>query len=401
MIWRSAVTLVNARVAGVDGVASSIRFTTRILALDEPPKAGDVVVDVDGAFVLPGFVNAHDHLELNHYGRRKYRERYGNVSEWIADMGPRLSSDPAIRAGRRTPLRDRLFIGMLKNLLSGVTTVAHHNPFYRELRREAPIRVLKRYGWAHSFDLQQAPSGANGERGGDVHRRFRATRSTEPFFVHLAEGVDGRARGEFDRLKAEGCLAANTVIVHGVAIDEGGWTDVGRAGASIVWCPGSNTFLFGQTLDVARAAATASILLGTDSRLTGARDLLDELRIAGECSTVPRHRLLPMITTAAADAIRQPQLGRLTVGAPADLVVVPPVAGNPVDSLFASARRDLALVVASGRPLVGAESFAPAFAARAGGSRPIAVDGARRLCDPLLARRIAGCTIVEPGVAAA
>src|SRR3954447_27047566 len=130
MIWRRPVTLVNARVVTPGGDAASVRFGARILGIDERPRAGDRVVDLNGAIVFPGLINAHDHLELNHYGRLKFRDRYVNVSAWVDDMRPRLKSDGGIRAGRSHALRHRLFIGGLKNLLSGVTTVAHHNPLY-------------------------------------------------------------------------------------------------------------------------------------------------------------------------------------------------------------------------------------------------------------------------------
>jgi cytosine/adenosine deaminase-related metal-dependent hydrolase len=67
--WRRPIAFVNARVAAENGDADAIRFGSRVLAIGERPKRGDVVVDLDGAMVLPGLVNAHDHLELNHYGR--------------------------------------------------------------------------------------------------------------------------------------------------------------------------------------------------------------------------------------------------------------------------------------------------------------------------------------------
>ena len=167
MIWARPVSLINARVEADGGTATSIRFSSRVLSIGERSKHGDTIVDLQGGFVLPGLVNAHDHLELNHYGRIKGHDRYENASGWIADMGPRLADDPAIRTGRAHPLIERLFIGGLKNLLAGVTTVAHHNPFYQELRRTMPIRVLRRYGWAHSFLLETRPAGARGEPGGD------------------------------------------------------------------------------------------------------------------------------------------------------------------------------------------------------------------------------------------
>ena len=106
-LWSNAVSFVNARVAplGSDApIAPSIRFSSRVLSIGERPKPHDTVVNLRGAIVLPGLINAHDHLELNHYGRLKGRDRYENASGWIADIRPRLSADPTIRDGRAHPL---------------------------------------------------------------------------------------------------------------------------------------------------------------------------------------------------------------------------------------------------------------------------------------------------------
>lgn len=406
MIWAKAVSLVNARVAAEGGIADSIRFSSRVLSIGERPRRGDTVVDLEGGFVLPGLINAHDHLELNHYGRLKCRDRYANASDWITDMTTRLANDQAIRAGRAFPLTDRLFIGGLKNLLAGVTTVAHHNPFYPELRRTMPIRVVRRYGWAHSFLLEGRPAGARGEPGGDVAARWRATPSDAPFMVHLAEGVDAAAREELPRLEALGCLETNIVIVHGVAIDGNGWRRVARAGAGLVWCPASNVFLFGETARVHELIAGAdgarvSVALGTDSRVTGSRDLLDELRAARESAPLSPAALFRMVTCDAAALLRQSRAGRLAVGAPADLMVIPPRADEPGAALLQTARRDVRLVTVSGRPLIGDSEFAAVFLARKVSSRPLDVDAVRKIADSGLVRRIAGCPIAEPGVSAA
>jgi cytosine/adenosine deaminase-related metal-dependent hydrolase len=406
VIWASAVSLVNARVAAGDRIADSIRFSSRVLSIGERPKRGDTVVDLQGSFVLPGLVNAHDHLELNHYGRIKGRDRYENASGWIADMGQRLSSDPAIRRGREHPLIERLFIGGLKNLLAGVTTVAHHNPFYAEMRRTMPIRVVRRYGWAHSFFLEKRPAGARGEPGGDVAARWQTTSPDAPFFVHLAEGIDDDARGELPRLEALGCLKPNTVIVHGLAIDENGWRRVARTGAGLVWCPASNAFLFGETALVGALIdgadeARVTVALGTDSRVTGSRDLLDELREARAALPVAPHLLLRMVTSEAAKLLRQNRAGRLTIGAPADVVVIPALAGDPGAALLQATRRDVRLVIVDGRPLIGDPDFAAVFKARRVTARPLRVDTRPKLGESGLVRRIAGCPIAEPGVSAA
>src|SRR5438552_77484 len=233
-----------------------------------------------------------------------------------------------MREQRSHPLVERLFIGALKNLLAGVTMVAHHNPFYAELRRTMPIRVVRRYGWAHSFELEHQPAGARGEPGGEIAARWRATPADAPFMVHLAEGIDAEARGELPRLEALGCLKPNTVIVHGVAIDGNGWRRVARAGAGLVWCPASNAFLFGRTAAIRdlldQNGHAPTVALGTDSRVTGSRDLLDELRAARAAAPVSEEELLAMVTTSAAALLRQPRAGRIAIGGPADLTVLPP-----------------------------------------------------------------------------
>lgn len=397
MIWGRVVTLTNVQTLG------TIRFGSRVRAIGEPPRPGDTVIDTDGAFVLPGLINAHDHLELNHFGRVKGRERYTNAIEWIEDMRPRLNDDATIREARRLPLTERLFAGALKNLLAGTTTVAHHNPYYRELRRTMPIRVLRRYGWAHSFAMEGAPSGAGGEAGGSVEQRWRRTAADVPFIVHLAEGVDDAARAELPRLAALGCLAPNTIAVHGVAIDAAGFRQMAASGAGLVWCPASNAFLFGRTASIrvfmdGDRARSGAVALGTDSRLTGAADLLEELRVARATGCASADELLAMVTTTAARMLRLPHAGRLAVGSPADLIVVPPLAPTAADSMLESARRNIRLVMVGGRPMIGDPGFALAFRARGNAARRLVLDDAAKLVDSGLARRIAGCPIREPGV---
>ena len=206
-MFAQPVALRQAQVVTDRGIATALRYGTTVLSVDTAPRPGDHVVDLDNAVVLPGLINAHDHLELNHYGRLKCRPVYGNASQWIDDMRPRLRDDPSLRRGQAFRLADRLFIGGIKNLLSGVTTVAHHNPLYPELRFRFPIRVLRRYGWAHSLGLQQGAAGARGEPGGDVAALFRATPPEHPFLLHLAEGTDQAARDELGHLERLGCLS--------------------------------------------------------------------------------------------------------------------------------------------------------------------------------------------------
>jgi cytosine/adenosine deaminase-related metal-dependent hydrolase len=403
--WSRPIAFVNARVVLPDGTASasSIRFGARVLDLDTAPRANDLVVDLDGAFVLPGLINAHDHLELNHYGRLKRKDRYENARAWIDDLRPALQNDPAIRENTRYPLSARLFIGALKNLLAGVTTVAHHNPRYREIGRRFPVRVIKRYGWAHSFSLETLPVGAHGEPGGDVRQRCLATPPDVPFLIHLAEGVDDAAAGELAQLEGLGCLRRNTVLVHGVALTPADWDRIMDRGASLVWCPASNAFLFRRTAPVRQFLdrtdrAAAHVCLGSDSRVTGARDLLDEMRAAAAVMPVTARELFRMVTTSPARILHLHEAGRIAIGCPADLLVLPSAKSDAADALAVASRRNLTLVMIDGRPLVGSPGFETVFGARRSKTRPIVIDGVERVAEATLARAMARCPISEPGV---
>jgi len=400
------IAFVNAQVVTPLGLAPSIRIRSRVLEVGSEPHPHDRVFDLEGAFVLPGLINAHDHLELNHYGSLKGRERYDHANDWIDDLRPRLRTDPAIRRNARFPLADRLFIGGLKNLLSGVTTVAHHNPRYRAIGRRFPVRVLARYGWAHSFAMEHAQVGAGGEPGGDVVERCRATPPTQPFMVHVGEGVDGRAAQELARFAESGCLRPNCVIIHGVAHTPESWQAAVRAGTSLAWCPASNRFLFGRTVPLRHLiehmpASRDRVCLGSDSRLTGARDLLDEMREAATELTGGAGLLIPMVTSSAADVLRLKDAGRLVPGATADLIVVPRDEAAPEDperALLSARRNRLRLVMIGGRPAVCDVQLRALFDACAVTSLPLRTDETPKVAAANLVRRLARCAITEPGV---
>lgn len=401
MLSWPACTFVNGRIATPEGEARTLRFRRRVLAIDQPPRNGDRVVDLDGRFVLPGLVNAHDHLELNHYGTLKGRPRYDNANDWIADLRPVVRGDAEVTRKSRLPLADRLFIGGLKNILSGVTTVAHHNPLYRAFGLHFPVRVVTRFGWAHSLGMEHGPVGAHGEPGGVIVERAAQTPGHLPFILHAAEGVDPDAAGELEILDDAGVVRQNTVLVHGLAISPERWHELFARGVSLAWCPQSNIFLFGKTLCMPRllgaSCARGRVCLGSDSRVTGSSDLLGELRVGGAAG-VSASDLVNMVTSWAADILRLDDAGRIRIGAPADFVVIPASADSGPMSLLQCSRSDVSLVVRRGTPVVGAPALERAFTVRGTHVRPVAIDGRVRLMQAALARRIERCAIEEPGV---
>lgn len=355
----------------------------RIASINTPPQRGDIRFDLDGALVLPGLVNAHDHLELNNFPRWKERPCYANAREWALETNARLDSDPDIVAARAVPLADRLLIGGLKNLLAGVTTVAHHNPFHAPLRHNFPVRVVSRYGWSHSLYL--SPHFA---------ANYRRTPLTAPYMIHLAEGTDAAAQQELDILDKAQALQANTVLIHGVGLTPSQRALAMAQRSGLVWCPSSNFFLLGATATVNEFSGAHLLGIGSDSRLTGERDLLDELRVARETKQVSGDALVRAISVDAAAFLRLTGVGRLTRGARADLIILPNTYPSAAEAIGVIRRDELRAVIIDGTVRVAD----PDFARLIPHSGRVKVDGRDKVIESSLAQRLSTNSVQEQGV---
>ena len=165
------------------------------------------------------------------------------------------------------------------------------------------------------------------------------------------------------------------------------------AGAGLIWCPTSNLRLFGQTAQVGELIALGRVALGTDSRLTGAADLLDELRSARECLDLEETIIEDLVTRAAARLLRLDNgAGTLEAGAPADLLVLP--AGLP---LSRATRADVRLVMRDGSARYGDHEYTRS-AAPAGAWTEVRVDGRAKRLQSHLATLLRSGQVTEPGV---
>ncbi len=382
-------SFINAAVLSPGGeVFGSLRVHGTIIdSLGDAPDRRDVVIDLDGSVVLPGLINAHDHLELNSFGRLKWRDRYCNVSEWIADFQPRFAADPSLTAARPETLDDRLWVGAFKNLLAGVTTVCHHNPLHTTLKRRYPVRVVRNYGFSHSLDID----------GDEVAASHRRTPANWPWIVHAAEGTDARAAAEIDALTSLGCVTPNTVIVHGVALTPDSADKLLSRGGALVWCPTSNAFLFGRTADVRQFDDAGRLAIGSDSRLSGEGDLLDEIRAAHATRQLTADSLFHAATDGGARVLRLAECGTLMPGCRADLCVLRRNHAEPLDTLVTARRGDVRMTMVAGRALLSDPELSAVFESPHN-ARAVIVDGARKLMDSKLARRAATLKMHEAGL---
>lgn len=278
-------------------------------------------VDLSGYLLLPGLINSHDHLEFNLFPRLG-EGPHADYVEWAE----------SVYHPQRSPLKEHLLVpkpirlmwGGLKNLLGAATTVCHHNPYEPSVFDVGfPVRVVRRFGWAHSLHFSR-----------ELFKHYRDTPKRWPFLVHAAEGTCRRAWAEIERLRDARVLSARTVLIHGVALDTGTIELLKNFRTSLVWCPSSNLFTLGQTLQQEVFDAGLSMALGTDSALTGKGDLLDEVCLAHRLKRTSLAQVFDMVTRNAAAILHlQRGEGDIREGGLADLVAIADQQATPAQAL--------------------------------------------------------------------
>jgi cytosine/adenosine deaminase-related metal-dependent hydrolase len=234
-----------------------------------------------------------------------------------------------------------------------VTTVVHHDAWEPDFDRDFPIRVAK---------VQSADS-----LGLTANIR---TSGTAPLCLHVAEGVDEIAAGELPELDRRGLLDRSLVAVHGVGIDPDGIERFRQSDAALVWCPTSNHFLFRRSAPNALLESDCDLLLGSDSLLTGAGDLLDEIRAARDLRVAGGERLKESVGRTSARRLGQPEPS-LDPGSRADLILIQ----KPLSEARAD---DVALTVVDGVPRVASPDVARSFGAAAEHGTKMRVGGVVR-----------------------
>ena len=294
--------------------------------------------------------------------------RYASLYEWtraaeedLARLAPALA----------VPLVDRLFLGGLRNLLAGVAAVLHHHPDHRSLgQADFPVRVQRRYGFAHSPGLTAA-----------LRRTYRTSDRRVPWLVRAVEGADPGLRAELDVLASANVLRQNTVIVHGTALAPEDAPRLAAARASVVWCPESDTRLYGRTAPVAALRdGGVKVGLGSDAPSAGARDALSNLAAARREGVLDDLALLRLATRDSA-AVARFAPGGFEDGAPADLLAV-----DSPERILQGDRLAVALLLVRGEVACGE----PSLVGQAGRAAvAITLDGGHRALAEPLARRLA------------
>ncbi len=279
--------------------------STRIRAIhDRPSKTkaqitgDDIVVDLSGLLLLPSLINAHDHL---HAG-------------WPKRVLPEIAP----------------WLGALRNLYCGVTTVLHDDAIDLTGTMQFPLRLVRNY----ARSAKQTPQ--------EIAADFQDVPEDIPLVIDIAwRGID---TGAFIRaLDQHQLLTERTVLVGVAQLDAESERLLQEKKTAVVWSPIDGT--------VSREFATNNhlIALGTDG--TGRNNITDAIHAAAKMG-IPPEAIFSMVTSRAASILwlRNGE-GRIVAETPADIVVMKDSGLTPAQTMGTLDHLPVSVIL-GGRPML-------------------------------------------------
>ncbi len=338
----------------------SIKIKSKYLKTDENFNFKE-----ENLIAFPPFINSHDHLIGNWFPHAGDNAPYKNSHIWVEDMknSPYYLERNKIwqYQGNFDLLNEEastlVELGIYKNLFSGVGYVADHMPRQKsEYYQKYPITIFEEYRQAHSIKL------GNWWGGSTIKKEWDATNSKIPFMIHLNEGIDLETRSEFKELEKMGMLDKNTLIIHAISLTDEQIKKCGNLGVNICWCPVSNHFLIGQTLDIESCFRhNVNVVIGTDSSFSGSINLFEELNfIKDNFPEISSKEIYKMITENPAKIfnITQPQI---TNSKNDSLLILKKKESEPFENIFHRNISDIEFFLFKEKPLFGKIKYLTPF----------------------------------------
>ncbi|WP_332663920.1 amidohydrolase family protein [Aeromicrobium sp.] len=330
-----------------------------------PGFAQATVVDVGKRYVLPGFIDMHNHLA---YNALPLWSEPGRTEPWLhnkhwpdATTYTESITEPAWVYAKACPEALLAYV-QLRAMAGGATAVQGWptaNRGYQTVMR--------------NVDAEQVDTGRDDliytsvvtKTGDALATAVRRMGDGAGFIYHCAEGrqTSRVLRDYTDLENAEGLLPT-LIAIHCCAVDAQNWAKwAAQDAGGVVWSPLSNLVLYAQTtlIDHARAQGVR-ICLGSDWGPSGTKNLLGEMKVAKLVAkqlgyNITDRDIVEMVTTNAGVLLERcwhRPIGQLVEGAFADITVLRGRGtGSAWKRIVAATERDVSLVVIDGVPRYG------------------------------------------------
>lgn len=359
-LWTGRALLRDAAVCMHGGTFTFVGAST------DAPRA-DQDVDGSGLVALPGLVDPHTHLVFAgsravDFERRLAGESYSAILEAGGGIhrtvrATQAATDAELLASARARMADMRAGGVLTmEVKSGYGLTPGHEARMLRLAREAAV--------AEHLDVVTTFLGAHARPAGRPDYVDEVVTAQLDACLPWADAIDVYCdRGAFTLDEARRVLEAGAsrglqLHVHaeqvahtGVAamaarmgaraashleqLDDDGIAAMAEHGTHAILLPGAMLYLKDPAPPVARMrAAGIPLAIGTDFNpgSSPVRDLLSCATLACVTMGLTVEEALAGITLRAADALARPHLGRVEVGAQADLVLYAPPPGEPPEA---------------------------------------------------------------------
>ncbi len=371
-------------------------------------KGADVTIDVGGAVVMPGLVNAHTHLF------QTFARGTGDdvpLLEWvekaILPITTHITADEARAAAT---------VGLIENVRSGATSVLEHQ-YVRsdgidqaicEAALEVGSRMTLARGWTDiiEFDIYRETTDEFVAGTRELHERWhgvdgRIAIETGPLVpwgcseegmlaaksladelgtgmhTHAAEtnaeialSLERSGLREIEWLSELGVLGPSMQLAHGVWVDEDELELIADSGATVVHCPVSNMYLAsGVAPLVEMIERNITVALGTDGPgSNNSQDMFETMKTAVllqkvhrlDANAISPGEVIRMACRGGATAMgATDRLGILAEGRLADIIVVDlatafatPVHNTYSALVFNASSRDVRTVIIGGKVIL-------------------------------------------------
>ena len=307
-----------------------------IAAVQETEPTGvDRIIETDGV-ILPGLIDLHGHPEFNVFAAWEPPRLFANRYRWrSSDIYHQLVRDPQDVLLTKIPPGTELRYAEIRALAGGVTAIQGASGTARKAGSEPLVRnvdlwIFGQHKARAMIDLPSSTTGRDFPRLQKIIADI-GTGDITAFYLHLCEGRRGDERSikEFQRFLEMDAATPATVLIHASSLDAAQIHQVAEAGCKLVWSPQSNLRLYAETTLAAEAiAAGMPVALGADWLPSGSTSLLAEMKVARRelgrqgLDIVPADLVRMVTSSAAAIAGLGEHLGELTVGRPADVLVL-------------------------------------------------------------------------------